>query len=52
VKNRFDVKVNDVVMALCAGALSGFRADQAELPDKPLIAVVPVGARDVGPSGA
>jgi diacylglycerol O-acyltransferase / wax synthase len=42
VKNRFGVKVNDVVMALCAGALREFLRDRGEMPDKPLVAVVPM----------
>ncbi|BBZ62515.1 WS/DGAT/MGAT family O-acyltransferase [Mycolicibacterium monacense] len=46
VKNRYDVKVNDVVMALCAGALRGFLNKRAELPDRPMIAMVPSSVRD------
>ncbi|MGE2715215.1 WS/DGAT/MGAT family O-acyltransferase [Mycolicibacterium litorale] len=46
VKNQYDVKVNDVVMALCAGALRGFLRDREQLPDSPLIAVVPASVRD------
>jgi diacylglycerol O-acyltransferase len=41
VKKQFDVKINDVVMALCAGAFREFLRDQGKLPDKPLVAVVP-----------
>lgn len=46
VKDRYDVKVNDVVMALCAGALRGFLRDLGELPERPLIAVVPSSVHD------
>jgi diacylglycerol O-acyltransferase len=42
VKNRFGLTVNDVVMALCAGALRRQLADRDELPTRPLVAMVPV----------
>jgi diacylglycerol O-acyltransferase / wax synthase len=46
IKHHCDVKVNDVVMALCAGALRGFLENRAELPGKPLIAFVPSSVHD------
>jgi diacylglycerol O-acyltransferase / wax synthase len=46
IKNRFHVKVNDVVMAVCAGMLRRFLADHGELPDAPLVAMVPVSVHE------
>jgi diacylglycerol O-acyltransferase / wax synthase len=41
-KSHFDVKVNDVVMALVSGVLRQFLLDRGELPDSSLVAMVPV----------
>jgi diacylglycerol O-acyltransferase len=41
-KNATGTTVNDVVLAVCTGALRRFLIDGDELPDKPLVAVVPV----------
>ncbi len=46
VKNHFDVKVNDVVMALVSGALRSFLLDRGELPDSSLVAMVPVSVHE------
>jgi diacylglycerol O-acyltransferase len=41
-KNSTGTTVNDVVLAVCTGALRQFLIEGDELPDKPLVAVVPV----------
>jgi WS/DGAT/MGAT family acyltransferase len=42
VKNALGTTVNDVVLAVCAGALRRYLIDGDELPDDPLVVTVPV----------
>lgn len=47
-RHALGVSVNDVVMALCTTALRRWLIDHDALPDRPLIAVVPVSTREEG----
>ncbi|BBZ30122.1 diacylglycerol O-acyltransferase [Mycolicibacterium madagascariense] len=46
------VTVNDVVLAMCAGALRAYLIEQDALPDTPLVAMVPVSLREQGEEDA
>ncbi len=48
VKTAAGVTVNDVVLAMCAGALHRYLTENDALPDAPLIAMVPVNLRTSG----
>ncbi|GAA4358624.1 wax ester/triacylglycerol synthase family O-acyltransferase [Variovorax defluvii] len=43
-----DTSLNDIVLAICAGALKRYLADYGCKPDKPLVAGVPVSLREQG----
>jgi WS/DGAT/MGAT family acyltransferase len=42
------VTLNDAVLAMCSGALRAYLQEQGELPDAPLVAMVPVSLREAG----
>jgi diacylglycerol O-acyltransferase / wax synthase len=45
VKDAAGLTVNDVIMAMCAGALRRWLLDHQALPDDPLVAAVPISIR-------
>ena len=45
VKRATGVTLNDVVLAMCSGALRYYLLEQSALPDKPLVAMVPMSLR-------
>ncbi|TPG36081.1 WS/DGAT/MGAT family O-acyltransferase [Mycolicibacterium hodleri] len=45
IKTAAGVTVNDVVLAMCSGALRAYLIEREALPDTPLIAMVPVSLR-------
>ena len=45
IKDHYDCTVNDVVVAICAGAVRHWLVEHDELPDEPLVAQVPVSVR-------
>jgi len=44
-KNKLGIKVNDVVVALCATAVRDWLLERDELPSEPLTALIPVSVR-------
>ena len=45
IKNLADVKVNDVMLAICGGGIRKYLIEKNELPQRPLVAGVPISLR-------
>lgn len=52
IKEAAGVTLNDVVLAMCSGALRAYLLEQSALPDRPLIAMVPVNMRSASDTSA
>jgi diacylglycerol O-acyltransferase len=48
IKNKVGGTVNDVVLAICAGAMRRYLLDKQELPDESLVTMCPINVRDPG----
>ncbi len=46
ISKSLGVTINDIVLAICSGALREYLLSQDALPKKPLIAMVPASVRD------
>ena len=44
-KRALSITVNDAVLALCAGALRAYLQEKGELPERPLVAAIPISVR-------
>ena len=54
VRKATGTKINDIVLAVCAGTLRRYLEERGELPDEPLVSVCPVSVRtdeEVGSGG-
>jgi diacylglycerol O-acyltransferase len=51
-RKELDVKVNDIVLAMTAGALRTYFQEQGDLPDGPLTTIVPVSTQLADDNGA
>ncbi|HYL53364.1 MAG TPA: wax ester/triacylglycerol synthase family O-acyltransferase [Acidimicrobiia bacterium] len=45
IRRAYGATLNDLLIAVCAGALRLYLTDQDELPDRPLVAAIPVSER-------